>query len=253
MESLLTQVLGIAREAGSAILKVYAQDFEVEIKSDHSPVTAADKAANQVILNGLNALEEKIPILSEEGGEYFVGADAKGRYWLIDPLDGTKEFVKRNDEFTVNIALIEHGKPVLGVVLAPVFNVAYIAATGVGAFKIDEHGQQTPIRVSGKPGEGQKWRVMGSRSHAHPHLERWLKQLGPHETRPMGSSLKFGIIAEGSADVYPRLGPTSLWDTAAAQTVVEQAGGRVVTLDGTPLSYATPAQILNPDFVVWGY
>ncbi|MBP5980579.1 MAG: 3'(2'),5'-bisphosphate nucleotidase CysQ [Halomonas sp.] len=253
MESLLTQVLDIAREAGSSILKVYAQDFKVEIKSDHSPVTAADNAANQVILDGLNALQEKIPILSEEGGEDFAGPDAKGRYWLIDPLDGTKEFVKRNDEFTVNIALIEHGKPVLGVVLAPVFNVAYIAATSVGAFKIDEHGQQYPIRVSGKPSEGKSWRVMGSRSHAHPHLERWLQQLGPHETRPMGSSLKFGIIAEGSADVYPRLGPTSLWDTAAAQAVIEQAGGRVVTLDGTPLNYATPAHILNPDFVVWGF
>lgn len=253
MDSLLTQVLGIAREAGSAILKVYAQDFEVEIKADHSPVTAADNAANQVILDGLNALQEKIPILSEEGGEDFTGPDAKGRYWLIDPLDGTKEFVKRNDEFTVNIALIEDGKPVLGVVLAPVFNVAYIAAKGVGAFKIDERGQQYPIHVSGKPDEGQNWRVMGSRSHANPHLERWLKQLGPHETRSMGSSLKFGIIAEGSADVYPRLGPTSLWDTAAAQAVIEQAGGRVVTLEGAPLSYAYPDKILNPSFVVWGF
>lgn len=253
MDSLLTQVLDIAREAGSAILSVYAQDFEVEIKPDHSPVTAADNAANQVILDGLNALQEKIPILSEEGGEDFVGPDSKGRYWLIDPLDGTKEFVKRNDEFTVNIALIEHGKPVLGVVLAPVFNVAYIAAKDVGAFKIDARGQQYPIRVAGKPGEGKNWRVMGSRSHAHPHLERWLTQLGPYETRPMGSSLKFGIIAEGSADVYPRLGPTSLWDTAAAQAVVEQAGGRVVTLEGEPLSYAYPDKILNPSFVVWGF
>lgn len=252
MDSLLTQVLDIAREAGEAILRVYAQDFEVEIKSDHSPVTAADNAANQVIVNQLKALPESIPILSEEGGGGFAGPDEKGRYWLVDPLDGTKEFVKRNDEFTVNIALIEHGKPVLGVVLAPVFNVAYIAATGIGAFKLDENGQHA-IRVAGKPSEGSLWRVMGSRSHANSHLERWLQQLGPHETRPMGSSLKFGIIAEGSADVYPRLGPTSLWDTAAAQVVVEQAGGRVVTLDGTPLSYANPVNILNPDFVVWGH
>lgn len=137
--------------------------------------------------------------------------------------------------------------------LAPVFNVAHIAATAAGAFKIDEHGQQYPIRVSGNPDEGKNWRVMGSRSHAHPHLERWLKQLGPHDIRPMGSSLKFGIIAEGCADVYPRLGPTSLWDTAAAQAVVEQAGGWVVTLEGAPLSYAYLEKILNPSFAVWGF
>nr|WP_224105075.1 3'(2'),5'-bisphosphate nucleotidase CysQ [Halomonas aquamarina] len=248
---MLDQVLDIAREAGEAILRVYAEDFEVDIKADNSPVTAADNAANRVILAGLNALDSSIPILSEEGGEAFTGPDANGRYWLVDPLDGTKEFVKRNDEFTVNIALIEQGQPVLGVVLAPVFDVAYIAASGVGAFKVDERGRHS-IRVAGRPAEGTKWRVMGSRSHAHPNLERWLKQLGPHDTLPMGSSLKFGIIAEGSADVYPRLGPTSLWDTAAAQAVVEQAGGRVVTLEGKPLGYSTPATALNPSFIVWG-
>ncbi|PRY66322.1 3'(2'), 5'-bisphosphate nucleotidase [Vreelandella songnenensis] len=252
MDHLLNQVLEIAREAGEAILRIYAEDFEVDIKADNSPVTAADNAANRVILQGLNALDASIPILSEEGGEKFTGPDGTGRYWLVDPLDGTKEFVKRNDEFTVNIALIEHGKPVLGVVLAPVFNVAYIAASGVGAFKVDESGRY-PIRVAGKPAEGAKWRVMGSRSHAHPHLERWLEQLGPYDILPMGSSLKFGIIAEGSADAYPRLGPTSLWDTAAAQGVIEQAGGRVVTLEGAPLSYATPTETLNPSFVVWGH
>ncbi|MBE0405220.1 3'(2'),5'-bisphosphate nucleotidase CysQ [Halomonas citrativorans] len=253
MNELLTEVSAIAREAGDAILRVYAQPFDVAIKADSSPVTAADNAANQIILDKLKALPERIPILSEEGDEAFTGPDASGRYWLVDPLDGTKEFVKRNDEFTVNIALIENGKPVLGVVLAPVFNVAYIAANGVGAFKIDKYGQRVAIHVSGRPKEGTPWRVMGSRSHASPYLEDWLKQLGPHETRPMGSSLKFGIIAEGSADVYPRLGPTSLWDTAAAQAVVEQAGGRVVTLDGTPLCYANPNETLNPDFVVWGH
>ena len=252
MDHLLAQVLDIAREAGEAILRIYAQDFEVDIKADNSPVTAADNAANQVILQGLNALQAPIPILSEEGGEDFTGPDAEGRYWLVDPLDGTKEFVKRNDEFTVNIALIENGKPVLGVVLAPVFDVAYIAANGIGAFRVDENGRHA-IHVAGKPDKGNHWRVMGSRYHANPHLERWLKQLGPHETRLVGSSLKFGIIAEGSADVYPRLGPTSLWDTAAAQAVVEQAGGRVVTMAGTPLSYANPAKILNPEFVAWGH
>ncbi|RUR42405.1 3'(2'),5'-bisphosphate nucleotidase CysQ [Vreelandella populi] len=252
MDYLLAQVLDIAREAGEAILRIYAQDFEVDIKADNSPVTTADNAANQVILDGLKALPESIPILSEEGGESFAGPDAQGRYWLVDPLDGTKEFVKRNDEFTVNIALIENGKPILGVVLAPVFNVAYIAANGIGAFRVDEYGRQA-IHVAGKPDKGNHWRVMGSRYHANAYLESWLKQLGPHETRLVGSSLKFGLIAEGSADVYPRLGPTSLWDTAAAQAVVEQAGGRVVTMAGTPLSYANPAKTLNPNFVAWGH
>ncbi|MBA2779854.1 3'(2'),5'-bisphosphate nucleotidase CysQ [Billgrantia kenyensis] len=250
---LLHAVERIALEAGKAIMRVYSRDFSVEEKDDNSPVTEADMTAHGVIVAGLKGLPEALPILSEEDVEGFSGLDASGRYWLVDPLDGTKEFIKRNDEFTVNIALIDQGRPVLGVVVAPALGVSYLAAQDVGAFKFGENGQYVPIRVAGKPCEGTRWRVLGSRSHPSPDLTAWLAALGRHEVLAMGSSLKFCRIAEGAADAYPRLGPTCLWDTAAAQAIVEQSGGRVTTLDGKPLSYATPEQILNPYFVVWGH
>ncbi|WP_300273095.1 3'(2'),5'-bisphosphate nucleotidase CysQ [Halomonas sp.] len=252
LAELLEQAYAIAKQAGDAIMAVYARDFSIEEKDDKSPLTEADKAAHEVIVAGLNAMPEGIPVLSEEDAEGFAGADANGRYWLVDPLDGTKEFIKRNGEFTVNIALIENGKPVLGVVVAPALEVSYVAAQGVGAFKVDAEGERTPIRVAGKPAEGATWRVVGSRSHPSPDLAEWLEKLGSHDMVPMGSSLKLCLIAEGEADVYPRLGPTCLWDTGAAHAVVEQAGGRVETLEGEALSYATPTEKLNPYFVVWG-
>ncbi|MDZ7852555.1 MAG: 3'(2'),5'-bisphosphate nucleotidase CysQ [Halomonas sp.] len=252
LATLLDQTHALAKEAGAAIMAVYARDFSVEEKDDKSPLTEADKAAHEVIVAGLAALPEGIPVLSEEDAGGFSGADANGRYWLVDPLDGTKEFIKRNGEFTVNIALIENGRPVLGVVVAPALEVSYLAAEGVGAFKVAEEGKRQPIHVAGKPAEGASWRVVGSRSHPSPDLAAWLEQLGSHDMVPMGSSLKLCLVAEGAADVYPRLGPTCLWDTGAAQAVVEQAGGRVETLDGRPLSYATPEENLNPHFVVWG-
>ncbi|WP_249979318.1 3'(2'),5'-bisphosphate nucleotidase CysQ [Vreelandella olivaria] len=253
MQDLVEQVLAIAVEAGDTIMAVYGRDFSVELKDDLSPLTEADKAAHTVIVRGLERLPVQLPVLSEEDVEGFSGVSDDGRYWLVDPLDGTKEFVKRNDEFTVNIALIDNGRPVLGVVTAPALGVAYMAAEGVGAFKIDRDGLRHAIRVSGKPSEGEVWRVVGSRSHTSPKLAEWLDALGPHTVQPMGSSLKFCLIAEGKAGVYPRLGPTCLWDSAAAHAVVQQAGGRVVNLEGEPLSYANPSEILNPDFVVWGY
>ncbi|CAM3378223.1 3'(2'),5'-bisphosphate nucleotidase CysQ [Halomonas lysinitropha] len=252
VSALLDSVEGIANDAGEAIMAVYARDFSIEEKEDKSPLTEADKAAHEVIVAGLKALPEAIPVLSEENTEGFDGADAAGRYWLVDPLDGTKEFIKRNGEFTVNIALIERGKPLLGVVVAPALEVSYLAAEGVGAFKVEKGGERRPIRVAGKPAEGAAWRVVGSRSHPSPDLAEWLEKLGRHDMVPMGSSLKLCLVAEGAADVYPRLGPTCLWDTGAAQAVVEQAGGRVETLEGDALSYATPTQHLNPHFVVWG-
>ncbi|MDT8878321.1 3'(2'),5'-bisphosphate nucleotidase CysQ [Halomonas saccharevitans] len=253
---LLNDVERIAKDAGQAIMAVYARDFSIEEKADKSLLTEADKAAHEFIVAGLNALPESIPVLSEEHTEGFDGPDADGRYWLVDPLDGTKEFIKRNGEFTVNIALIEHGKPVLGVVVAPALDVSYLAAEGVGSFKVawgeGQSGEREPISVTGKPAEGAAWRVVGSRSHPSPDLAEWLEKLGAHKMVPMGSSLKLCLIAEGAADVYPRLGPTCLWDTGAAHAVVEQAGGRVETLERQPLSYATPEQHLNPYFVVWG-
>lgn len=250
---LLNSVERIARQAGDAIMAIYAREFTIEEKDDKSPLTEADDAANRLIVAALEALPGGIPVLSEEDADSFDGADAKGRYWLVDPLDGTKEFIKRNDEFTVNIALIENGKPVLGVVTAPALEVGYVAARGLGAFKVEADGSRKAISVAGKPKAGVSWRVVGSRSHPSPDLAAWLEQLGEHTMLPMGSSLKLCIIAEGFADAYPRLGPTCLWDTGAAHAVVLEAGGRVETLEGTPLSYANPSEKLNPYFVVWGH
>lgn len=252
-QALLDAVEHIAREAGDVIMSVYARDFSIEEKEDKSPLTEADKAAHHVIVRGLQALPVQFPILSEEDIESFTGTDAEGRYWLVDPLDGTKEFIKRNGEFTVNIALIENGKPVLGVVTAPVLDIAYVAAEGLGSYKIEADGKRKVISVAGKPSPGTAWRVMGSRSHPNPGLAAWLEQLGEHTMLPLGSSLKLCLIAEGDADAYPRLGPTCLWDTGAAHAVVLYAGGRVVTLEGETLSYANPSEKLNPHFVVWGH
>jgi 3'(2'), 5'-bisphosphate nucleotidase len=252
IKTLLDSAHGIALKASEAIMAVYSREFTVEGKEDKSPLTEADKAAHDVIVAGLQSLPEDIPVLSEEDVENFPGPDTNGRYWLVDPLDGTKEFIKRNGEFTVNIALIENGKPVLGVVVAPVLEVSYIAAEGVGAFKVGNGGKRQPIRVAGTPSRDPVWRVVGSRSHPSPDLAEWLEKLGKHKMLPMGSSLKLCLVAEGAADVYPRLGPTCLWDAGAAHAVVEQAGGRVETLEGRPLSYATPGQHLNPYFIVWG-
>lgn len=249
--TLLGQIEGIAREAGAAIMAVYARpDFGVQLKSDDSPLTAADAAAHGLIAQRLKALTPDLPLLSEEDVAGFAGPDQDGRYWLVDPLDGTREFIKRNGEFTVNIALIEQGRPVLGVVYAPVLETMYAAAQGVGAFKQDASGR-TPIRVAIHRADT-AWRVVGSRSHAGDTLPGVLQRLGEHELVSMGSSLKFCLVAEGRADFYPRLGPTSLWDTAAAQCVVEQAGGRVTRLDGQPLSYGDVSAILNPFFIVHG-
>lgn len=252
MRRLLEQVLGIAHDAGAAIMSIYARDFSIALKEDASPITEADQAAHEVIMQGLQRLATPLPILSEEGVSAFAGVADDARYWLVDPLDGTKEFIKRNHEFTVNIALIERGQPVLGVVVAPALGVAYFAARGVGAFKAVANGQWQPIRVAGQPDVGQTWRVLGSRSHADAELNGWLNQFEKYTVVPMGSSLKFGLIAEGRADVYPRFGPTCLWDTAAAHAVVIQAGGRVETLSGEALSYADPTHTLNPSFIVWG-
>ena len=238
-QALLDSVERIAREAGDAIMAVYAREFSVEEKEDKSPLTEADQAAHHVIMRGLQSLPVQLPILSEEDAEGFAGVDSNGRYWLVDPLDGTKEFIKRNGEFTVNIALIENGKPVLGV-------------EGLGAFKVEANGERHEIRVAGEPEAASSWRVVGSRSHPSPDLAAWLEKLGKHEMLPMGSSLKLCLIAEGKADAYPRLGPTCLWDTGAAHAVVLQAGGRVETLEGKPLSYANPSEKLNPYFIVWG-
>ncbi len=251
IESLVQPVTELAHRAGEAILEIYNGDFAVELKDDDSPLTKADLASDRVIAAGLRALTPDIPVLSEESGmPPFAERSQWPRYWLIDPLDGTREFVNRNDEFTVNIALIDDHRPVLGVVHVPVAGITYAAAEGYGATRQDAGAEPRPIAVTQV--SRQPVRVVGSRSHRGASLDAYLLALGEHELLPMGSSLKFCRLAEGDADLYPRFGLTSEWDTAAAQAVVEQAGGQVLRLNGKPLLYNTKEDILNEHFMVIG-
>jgi len=250
-EKVVEPTIKLANHAGDAILEVYATDFDVQAKEDDSPLTQADLASNSKITAGLKALTPDIPIISEEFGlPDFDERASWSRYWLIDPLDGTKEFVKRNGEFTVNIALIENHQAVFGVVHVPVRNSTYSGCRGVGAELRTNGEEPRPIGVARE--SATPVRVVGSRSHRGASLDQFLQNLGDFEMHPTGSSLKFCLIAEGAADVYPRLGLTSEWDTAAAQAVVEQAGGVVLELDGIPLSYNNKSDILNPHFLVAG-
>jgi 3'(2'), 5'-bisphosphate nucleotidase len=248
---LLDEVRAIAAAAGDAIMRVYTTDFGVELKEDRSPLTEADKAAHEIIVERLEALSGSIPILSEESGSIAVNERRSwGRYWLVDPLDGTREFVKRNGEFTVNIALIEDHTAVLGVVLAPALAVEYAGARTLGAFKRSGAGASVPIQVT--QAASQPLRIVGSRSHADASLAAYAEALGPHVLKPMGSSLKICLVAEGEADIYPRLGPTSEWDTAAAQAILECAGGSMITLGGQALAYNSKDSLLNPHFFAYG-
>ena len=248
---LIDPVVALAEEAGRAILAVYETDFSVREKDDNSPLTQADLASHRCITAGLRVIDPETPILSEEGGmPDFAERSRWTDYWLIDPLDGTKEFVNRNGEFTVNIACIRSHRAVFGVVHVPVKGRTYVGCDGYGA-ELRAAGQPPrPIRVAAA--SSTPVRVVGSRSHRGDSLDTFLARLPAYEMLPVGSSLKFCMVAEGAADVYPRLGPTSEWDTAAAQAVVEQAGGRVLELDGKPLLYNRKADILNPHFLVTG-
>jgi len=245
------EVRAIARRAGAAILEIYAGSFAVEQKADNSPLTAADMAAHHAILDGLRTLTPDIPVLSEESAGIPWSTRATWtRYWLVDPLDGTREFVKRNGEFTVNIALIEDHAPVLGVVLAPVSGELYFGLRDEGAFLERVRGampEPLSTRAAAQPPV-----VAGSRSHAQERTGAMLARLGEHRMMSMGSSLKFCLIAAGTADLYLRLGPTSEWDTAAAQCVLEQAGGAVLNLQGQPFRYNTRESLINPEFVAVG-
>ena len=242
---MLKEVKDIARDAGAAIMDIYQSNyFDVQKKADDSPLTKADLAAHNIICEGLRALDIQYPVISEESSD-ISWAQRKHwcRYWLVDPLDGTKEFIKRNDEFTVNIALIEKGVPILGVVYAPALDTMYTGERDRGAFLNDK-------AISVATQEPETLRVVGSRSHPSQETTDWLDALGkPYEMLAVGSSLKFCLVAEGKADIYPRLGPTSEWDTAAAHAVLSAAGGDVLTLNGEPLLYNQKADYLNPHFI----
>ena len=241
----------IARTAGHAILEVYGRDFTVAHKSDDSPLTEADQVAHVLISRALARLDGRAPVLSEESAPADHAARRSwSRYWLVDPLDGTKEFLKRNGEFTVNIALVEQHRAVLGSVYAPVLDRMYCGAVDVGAWRADAGVAAHAIGV--RTTAASPLRVVGSRSHPGPELAGYLAGLPPHEITDMGSSLKICLVAEGAADIYPRLGPTSEWDTAAAQAILESAGGRMIDLAGRPLRYNSKDDLLNPHFLAFG-
>ncbi|MDH3689691.1 MAG: 3'(2'),5'-bisphosphate nucleotidase CysQ, partial [Gammaproteobacteria bacterium] len=251
----MESVIELAGQAGDRILEIYDSEFEVEQKADQSPLTLADKAAHDLIVSRLREITPELPVLSEEGAGIEYAERARWqRYWLIDPLDGTREFVNRNGEFTVNIGLIEGDAPVMGVVHTPVKGIHHWAVQGHGAYRRNSDGVDHKIEV--RPYHGGRAKVVASRSHARgsalaEFTTRLEQREGPYDTINMGSALKLCLIAEGAGDVYPRLGPTSEWDTAAAQCVVEEAGGQVTDCKGSRLVYNKPS-LLNPWFIVSG-
>ncbi|MGF2684922.1 3'(2'),5'-bisphosphate nucleotidase CysQ [Marinobacter sp. DUT-3] len=247
--AILPDIIRIADEAGEQILPIYESDFEVHYKEDQSPITAADMASHDVIVKGLESLNPDIPVLSEEGAS--IPWDERKhwrRFWLIDPIDGTKEFTQRTGEFTVNIALIDDGEPVMGVVTAPALKEAFWGIKGEGAYKRDHTGEVSPIQVVAPTAAK---RVVASKNHMNDATRSFIDKLGEHELVQAGSSLKFCRLAEGLADIYPRLGPTCEWDTGAAHAVLIAAGGKVETLEGQPLKYGKE-DVLNPHFIASG-
>ena len=249
--SLNEGVIALARDAAAKIMEIYESEFAVQHKDDRSPLTAADLASHHCILAGLEQLAPDIPVLSEESAEDVPAVVRREwrRLWLVDPLDGTRAFIKRNGEFTVNIALIEDGVPVLGVVQQPATGALWWGARGLGAFKRNG-GADVALQVR-KPATA-PLRVAASRSHRDERTEAFMARMGNVEPIGVGSSLKFCMLAEGAIDVYPRFAPTSEWDTAAAQCVLECAGGAVVDPRGRPLAYNQRDTILNGDFIALG-
>jgi 3'(2'), 5'-bisphosphate nucleotidase len=253
-QPLMAPVIELALTAGDAILPFWRADVEVVRKADESPVTAADMAAHHVIVAGLKALAPDIPILSEEDADIAQDVRARWqRWWLVDPLDGTKEFISGSEEFTVNIALVEDGRVVFGVVSMPTSGRFYAGGTGLGAWRGDRDADPAAIAVRNRLAPGETFTVVASRRHTSPEQERLLaglsESLGPLQLTNIGSSLKFCLLAEGAADCYPRLAPTSQWDTAAAQGVLEGAGGEVLDLQGQPFCYPARESLLNTSFL----
>ncbi|MCU1758646.1 3'(2'),5'-bisphosphate nucleotidase CysQ [Pseudomonas sp. 14P_8.1_Bac3] len=249
MVVLLEDVIAIVRAAGEVVLEVYRSDFEVRGKDDASPVTEADERAEALILQALAARTPQIPVISEEAAAAGQVPEVGERFWLVDPLDGTREFINRNGEFTVNIALIDHGEPVLGVVLAPALERLFAGALGGGAF-IEQAGQRQPIHCRAVAPEGLD--VVASRSHGDAQaLEKFLDGRPVRSLKSAGSSLKICLVAAGEADLYPRLGRTMEWDIAAGHAVLVAAGGQIRTLDGDVLCYGKPG-LDNPHFYAQG-
>ena len=246
---LLSAIIEISEKASDEILKFYNIDYDVEVKDDLTPVTSADVAAHKLITKALKKLTPDIPILSEEDSEIsFDERKTWKSYWLVDPLDGTREFIKKNGEFSVNIALISDQKSILGVIFVPVTRVCYYATQGNGAFKKTEAKTE---KLSVRKTQRDSLVVAGSRSYRDSSLDNFLKNVGEYEIISMGSSIKSCMVAEGKVDIYPRLGPTSEWDTAAAQCIVEEAGGSITDTSLKPLRYNTKDSLLNPHFLAF--
>ncbi len=251
-----SQIIDIACEAGEKILEIYADESSfahVDMKADDSPLTLADQAAHNQIAKRLAEVSPEIPLLSEEGKSIdYEERKSWNRFWLVDPLDGTKEFIKRNGEFTVNIALIEGGETVFGVVHVPVTNTTYYGGKTMGAFVKRGAEEATPIEVSSFSMQQEGLRLVVSRSHMSPEVEAYVQQFPQPEMVSMGSSLKFMLVAEGSADIYPRLAPTMEWDTAAAQAILEAAGGSVIDQETQQALIYNKEILRNPYFIAFG-
>lgn len=246
----LSEIMKIAYEAGQSIMEIYKGHISVFDKEDDTPLTNADLTANKIICDSLNVLDSTIPIISEESYDFsWEKRKLYSLYWLIDPLDGTKEFLKKNGEFTVNIALINDGLPILGVVYAPALGEVYWGDELNGAWYAKYQGEQCRIKCQ-KHEDGKVWKVVASRSHPSPDMAAYLDKLGEYELISLGSSLKICAVAKGEAHLYPRLGLTSEWDTAAAHAIVLAAGGDIFTLEGHPMRYNQKESLLNPHFIV---
>ena len=252
----LLEIVNISVDAGEVILNYYNENVDVIYKDDESPLTQADLASHKIITDSIKKITPDIPILSEEEFIDWKIRKKWKKYWLIDPLDGTKEFIKKNDEFTVNIALIENNRPILGVIYTPALNELFYSIKNFGSYKILTKKKLNTLkeakRISINKKKSNKVKIVGSRSHSNPILEKWVnKNFNEFDILQKGSSLKFCLIAEGSADIYPRFGPTSEWDIAAGHIILEEAGGKLKSIDNKEILYNEKENILNPDFFAY--
>ena len=256
-EKNILELLNIAIDAGKEILNIYNDEIVVNSKEDKSPITQADINSNDLIVNRLKKLECNIPILTEESVVEWKNRKDWINYWLIDPLDGTKEFINRNGEFTVNISLIENNYPIFGIIYSPVKSLLYYALKNNGCYKLKTNSNLSTLKdfdkINIKKEKNITTKVIGSRSHSSKDFQNWVeKKFTNFELITIGSSLKFCILAEGEADIYPRFGPTSEWDIAAGHIILEEAGGKLKTIDNKDILYNTKDDILNPHFIAYG-
>lgn len=252
----LLEIVNISVDAGEVILNYYNENVDVIYKDDESPLTKADLASHKIITDSIKKITPDIPILSEEEFIDWKIRKKWKKYWLIDPLDGTKEFIKKNDEFTVNIALIENNRPILGVIYTPALNELFYSIKNFGSYKIFTKKKLNTLkeakRISINKKKSNKIKIVGSRSHSNPKLDKWVnKNFNEFDILQKGSSLKFCLIAEGSADIYPRFGPTSEWDIAAGHIILEEAGGKLKSIDNKEILYNEKENILNPEFFAY--